>query len=88
MTIDITGRDQWQAWQDGVLIADWQNVRFRDVTTLKIDQIELDNGGQGSTQQDDKWYDNLVMASSYIGPMATGTSTAPTAPTNLRISGL
>jgi hypothetical protein len=76
------------AWQDGVLIADWQNVRFRDVTTLKIDQIELDNGGQGSTQQDDKWYDNLVMASSYIGPMATGTSTAPTAPTNLRISGL
>jgi hypothetical protein len=72
-------------WQDGVLIADWQNIRFRDVTTLKIDQIELDNGGQGSTQQDDKWYDNLVIATSYIGPMVTTTSGRPTAPTNLRV---
>jgi hypothetical protein len=71
-------------WQNGVLIADWQNIRFRDVTTLKIDQIELDNGGQGSTQQNDKWYDNFVIASSYIGPMVTG-SAVPTAPTNLRI---
>jgi hypothetical protein len=71
-------------WQDGVLIGDWQNIRFRDVTTVKIDQIELDNGGQGSTQQNDKWYDNLVIASSYIGPRVSGTS--PSAPTNLRIT--
>ncbi len=71
------------AWQNGVLIADWQNIRFRDVTTVKIDQIELDNGGQASTQQNDKWYDNLVIASSYIGPMVTGTP--PRAPVNLRI---
>jgi hypothetical protein len=70
-------------WQNGVLIGDWLNIRFRDVTTVKIDQIELDNGGQGSTQQNDKWYDNLVIASSYVGPMVTGT--APTAPTNVRI---
>jgi len=70
-------------WQDGVLIGDWQNIRFRDVTTVKIDQIELDNGGQGSTQQNDKWYDNLVIASSYIGPTATGTQ--PASPMNLRI---
>jgi hypothetical protein len=73
-------------WQDGVLIGDWQNIRFRDVTTLKIDQIELDNGGQGSTQQNDKWYDNLVIAKSYIGPMVSTANTAPTAPTNLRIT--
>ena len=73
-------------WQNGVLIGDWQNIRFRDVTTLKIDQIELDNGGQGSTQQNDKWYDNLVIAKSYIGPMVSSVNTAPTAPTNLRIA--
>jgi len=74
------------AWQDGVLIADWQNIRFRDVTTVKIDQIELDNGGQGSTQQNDKWYDNLVIAASYIGPMVSSSSSAPpSAPTNLRV---
>jgi hypothetical protein len=72
------------AWMDGVLVGDWQNIRFRDVTTVKIDQIELDNGGQGSTQQNDKWYDNLVIASSYVGPMVSGT-TAPTPPINLRI---
>lgn len=70
-------------WQDGVLIGDWVNIRFRDVTTVKIDQIELDNGGQGSTQQNDKWYDNLIIASSYVGPMVSGTPPAP--PTNLRI---
>ena len=72
-------------WQDGVLIGDWQNIRFRDVTTVKIDQIELDNGGQGSTQQNDKWYDNLVIASSYIGPMVSSSNTAPSAPTNLKV---
>lgn len=72
-------------WQDGVLIGDWQNVRFRDVPTLKIDQIELDNGGQGSTQQNDKWYDNLVIASSYIGPMVSGTP-PPSAPRGLKIT--
>jgi hypothetical protein len=61
-------------WQDGVLIADWQNVRFRDVSTLQIDQIELDNGGKSSTQVNDKWYDNLVIAASYIGPMSTAST--------------
>jgi len=69
-------------WQDGDLIADWQNIRFRDVSSLKIDQIQLENGGQGSSQQNDKWYDNLVIATSYIGPMSSGA--VPKAPTNLQ----
>jgi hypothetical protein len=73
-------------WQDGVLIADWQDLRFRDVDTLKIDEIQLENGGQGSTQQNDKWYDNLVLATSYIGPMSTGTTAPPPQPpSNVRI---
>lgn len=71
-------------WTNGNLIADWVNLRFRDVNTVKIDEIQLENGGQGSTQQNDKWYDNLVIATAYIGPVGTGTAT-PTAPTNLRI---
>lgn len=73
------------AWQNGTLIADWQNIRFRDVNTVKIDEIQLENGGQGSTQQNDKWYDNLVIATSYIGPVVTNTTTAPQPPSNLRI---
>lgn len=71
-------------WQDGALIADWQNLRFRDVDTVKIDEIQLENGGQRSSQQNDKWYDNLVIATSYIGPVGAG-SVAPRPPTNLRI---
>lgn len=71
-------------WQDGTLIADWQNVRFRDVDTLKIDEVQLENGGQSSSQQNDKWYDNLVIATSYIGPMASAPMYPPMAPTNLR----
>ncbi len=72
-------------WQDGRLVADWQSVRFRDVNTLKIDEIQLENGGQGSTQQNDKWLDNLVIATSYIGPVASTSITPPQAPTNVRI---
>jgi hypothetical protein len=71
-------------WENGILIADWQNVRFRDVTTVKINQIQLKNGGKSSTQQNDKWYDNLVVATSYIGPVST-TGPRPGRPTNLRI---
>jgi hypothetical protein len=75
-------------WQDGKLIADWQNVRFRDTSTVKIDEIQLENGGQGSTRQNDKWYDNLVVATSYIGPIGSGSGAQPQAvpnpPTNLK----
>ena len=71
-------------WQNGTLIADWQSVRFRDVNTVKIDEINFENGGQGSTQRNDKWYDNLVLATQYIGPIATGT--VPSPPTDLRIA--
>jgi hypothetical protein len=75
-------------WQNGALVADWQNLRFRDIATLQIDEINLENGGQGSTQQNDKWYDNLVIATSYIGPMGSGGGVQPPiAPTNLRITG-
>ena len=71
-------------WQDGRLIADWTGLRFRDVDSLKIDEIQLENGGQRSLQQNDKWYDNLVVATSYIGPMATSASARPNPPSNLR----
>ena len=76
--------------QQGHWVAEWDfaggDIRFRDVSTVKIDQIQLENGGQGSSQQNDKWYDNLVIATSYIGPMATGTPPPrPQPPTNVRI---
>lgn len=73
-------------WQDGKLIADWLNLRFRDVSTVRIDTISMGNGGKSSTQQNDKWYDNLVLATSYVGPMSTGlASSPPRPPKSLRI---
>lgn len=67
-------------WQNGSLIADWQNIRFRDVDTVKINEIQFENGGQGSNQVNDKWIDNIVVATSYIGPLGSLLS----APANLR----
>ena len=56
-------------WIDGTLIADFQNLRLRDTSSLKIDQILLGLDAQGNTDGvDRKWYDNLVVAKSYIGP--------------------
>jgi hypothetical protein len=69
-------------WVDGNLIADFQNVRLRDVNTLKIDVVSLSLFIAANTASTDavKWYDNVVIATSYIGPMSS-TTVAP--PTNL-----
>ncbi|MCI0723589.1 MAG: Ig-like domain-containing protein [Acidobacteria bacterium] len=79
------GRIAW--WIDGNLIADFQNVRLRDVSSLKIDQIVLGLHGTGSTARENKkWYDNVVVARSYIGPMVSSAPSQPLeAPTGLRI---
>ena len=72
-------------WIDGTLIADFQNVRLRDVSTLMIDKVSLSLYIKANTVAADmvKWYDNVVVATSYIGPMSTTTTVAP--PTNLTV---
>ena len=50
-------------------IADFPNMRFRDVATLKIDYLSI--GGYISPNQVRRnllWYDDVVAATSYIGP--------------------
>ena len=57
-------------WLDGKMIADFTNLRFRDIADLKIDHVGLSlhgNGGIMATSK--KYYDNFVIAKSYIGPM-------------------
>jgi hypothetical protein len=57
-------------WLDGKLIADFPNLRLRDVATLKIDRFNLSlHAGTNPTGVTHKWYDNVVAARSYIGPM-------------------
>jgi hypothetical protein len=60
-------------WLDGVLIADFQNLRFRNVDSLKIDRFNVSlHAGSNTVRATRKWYDNIVAATSYIGPMNTG----------------
>ena len=57
-------------WLDGELRADFGNLRFRDVDTLTIDRFGLSfHIGSNPAGETKKWYDNVVAATSYIGPM-------------------
>jgi hypothetical protein len=57
-------------WLDGVLVADFPNLRLRDTDTLKIDRFgvgfHIYSNPNGETR---KWYDNVVAAKAYIGPL-------------------
>ena len=57
-------------WLDGKLVADFTHLRLRDVEALKIDRFALcfhiNSNPKGVSR---KWYDNVVAATSYIGPM-------------------
>lgn len=75
-------------WLDGVLMADFLNIRLRDTTNLRIDKFTLDlhirNNNLGISK---KYYDNVVAATSYIGPVGSGSSDTvpPSPPSGLRI---
>ncbi len=58
-------------WLDGRLIADFPNLRFRDVASLKIDHFGIGlHIGSNTIRENKKWYDDVVAATSYIGPIA------------------
>jgi hypothetical protein len=59
-------------WLDGTLVGDFGNLRLRDVPTLTIDRIGLSLHVHGDNPRETrKWYDNVVVARSYIGPLIT-----------------
>lgn len=68
-------------WYDGVLSGDFPNLRLRDVAALTIDRFGLSFhiGSNGGAPQR-KWYDNVVAASEYIGPVYEGGSVDDTGP--------
>jgi hypothetical protein len=62
-------------WLDGKLVADFQNMRFRDVDSIKINRFNLSlHSGSNPNSETRKWYDNVVAAKSYIGPLFTSVS--------------
>ena len=59
------------AWLDGKLVMDFPNLRLRDVASLTIDRFALCfHIGSNPNGQSKKWYDNVVAATSYIGPIS------------------
>jgi hypothetical protein len=65
-------------WIDGTLISDFPNLNIRSIDTLKIDEGHIGLQAVHSERVNKKWYDNVVIATQYIGPMATASPT-PTA---------
>jgi len=56
-------------WLDGELVADFPNMRLRDVDTLKIDRFGIGLFiSRNTVRANTKWYDDVVVATSYIGP--------------------
>ena len=56
-------------WIDGKIIADFTNLRLRDVENLKIDRFGLGLYiANNAVRTNHKWHDNVVAATSYIGP--------------------
>lgn len=59
-------------WLDGVLTADFQNLRLRDIESLTIDRFGVGLHARSSVNGvQTKWYDNVVAATEYIGPMSS-----------------
>lgn len=57
-------------WLNGALIADFQNLELRKADSLKINRFNLSlHAGSNPKRETFKWYDNVVAAKSYIGPM-------------------
>jgi hypothetical protein len=56
-------------WVDGKLVADFPNLRLRDDADLKINHAAIDlHIGSNLIRTNYKWYDDVVIATSYIGP--------------------
>ena len=63
-----------RGWVDGELVFEKDDIRFRDIAALKIESIWFNVyvGGSWSAEWDmDAYFDNMVIARNYIGPIAT-----------------
>jgi hypothetical protein len=67
-------------WIDGNVVGDFPNLNMRSISTLKIDTAHIGLHALHSERVNKKWYDNVVVATQYIGPMVGGTPVpSPTA---------
>src|SRR5438105_8077030 len=68
-------------WIDGELVSDFPNLNIRSLSTLKMDEAHIGLHAMHSERLNKKWYDNVVIATKYIGPMASASPTPSPTPT-------
>jgi hypothetical protein len=68
-------------WINGQLKGRWTDLFIRSIDALKIDQVWVGLTSPHSTRLNKKWYDNVVIARQYIGPMVSPTTTPTPTPT-------
>jgi hypothetical protein len=71
-------------WINGQLAGRFPDLFIRSVSDLQIDTVKLTLYGQLNGRVNEKWYDNVVIARSYIGPISPGPTPTPTACSLLR----
>jgi hypothetical protein len=57
-------------WLDGKLVSDFPNLRFRSVEDLKPNHVIIVAHSSSVRPNQTWWYDDIVAATSYIGPQA------------------
>lgn len=57
-------------WLDGRLVVDHPNLRFRTVDTIKSRYVTLSTYSSRTDANKVLWYDDIVVATEYIGPIA------------------
>jgi hypothetical protein len=59
-------------WVDGQLTGDFPNLRLRSETGLMLNHVAISTYSSEVHSNKTLWYDDVVAATSYIGPMVTG----------------
>src|SRR5205814_1254666 len=71
-----------KVWVDGNVVADWTDLVIRKIDTLKLDETYIGLHALHSERLNKKWYDNVVIATQYIGPMASPSPSPSPTPTS------
>jgi hypothetical protein len=58
-------------WIDGQLAGDFPDLNVRSLSTLKLDHAHVMLSAAHSERINKKWYDDVVIATKYIGPIVS-----------------
>jgi MYXO-CTERM domain-containing protein len=74
-------------WVDGELVGDFPNLRLRSTADLALNHVALSTYSSEYLENQTIWYDDVVVATSYIGPMFADAGTGSDPGANQHDSG-